>query len=275
LLSNNINRDIIESAPNLRIIANYAVGYNNIDVDWATIRDIAILNTPGVLTDATADLTFGLLLCAARRICEGDRIVRSGTWTGWHPEQLLGTQVTGKKLGIIGMGRIGQAVAKRALAFSMHILYNSRQRLPLGIERELGASFCSLPQLLAQSDFVSIHCPLNPDTYHLLNQHNLSQLKPGAILINTARGPIVDEDALVYALQNGVISAAALDVYEHEPQIHPGLLQLPQVVLAPHLGSASTDTRREMAATLVRGILSLLNGHIPHNLVNPEIRLHK
>ncbi len=271
LLTDRIDSKAIQAGPNLKIIANYAVGYNNIDVDWATAFDIAVLNTPGVLTDASADLAFGLLLAAARRIPEGDRFIRKGQWKGWDPSLLLGPHVSGKTLGILGMGRIGQAVAKRAIGFGMKLLYSNQRQLPAGIERELGAEFVTVNDLLTQSDFVSLHCPLTPETKHLINRKSLAQMKPGAILINTARGAVVDEDALVETLQSGHLFAAGLDVYEDEPNVHPGLLAHPQVVLAPHLGSATQETRNEMASLLVRGIQALFKNKVPNNLINPEI----
>ena len=230
LLSDKIDQPLIDKAPNLKIIANYAVGYNNIEMGWATVKDIGVLNTPDVLTDTTADLAMALLLATARRITEGERLVRRGEWTGWAPELLLGMQVTGKRLGIIGLGRIGQAVAKRACAFSMPIVYHNRQRLYAGLERDLGAQLLPLDELLATSDIVSIHCPLTPKTKHLLDAEKLKLMKKGAILINTARGPIVDENALVEALKSGALSAAGLDVYEEEPTIHPELFKLENIL---------------------------------------------
>lgn len=271
LLTDSIDAKIISAGSHLKIIANYAVGYNNIDVDWATLRNIAVLNTPGVLTEASADMTFALLLAAARRVQEGDQLIRKGQWCGWEPEQLLGLQVSGKTLGIVGMGRIGVAVAQRAKGFGLRIVYNNPQPLPSGQERDLGAKYVSLAELLAQSDFVSLHCPLTPNTRHLINANTLAQMKQGAILINTARGAIVDETALVHALKNKHLFAAALDVFESEPRVRDALLEMPQVVLTPHLGSATVETRHEMAMTLVRGILMLFQKQIPHNIVNPEV----
>ncbi len=271
LLSDKIDQELIEQAPHLKIIANYAVGYNNIDTDWATYKDIAILNTPDVLTDATADLAMALLLAAARRLPEGEKLIRRGEWQGWAPKLLLGLQVTGKRLGIIGLGRIGQAFAKRAKAFSMTITYHNRQRVPAGIERELGAQWLPLEELLSTSDIISLHCPLTPETHHLINAKTLSLMKKGTLLINTARGPIIDENALVEALQSEHLLAAGLDVYEKEPEIHPELLKLDNVVLAPHLGTSTTETRLKMVDLLIKGIDEILGFRYPTNLINPEI----
>ncbi|TNE49984.1 MAG: D-glycerate dehydrogenase [Deltaproteobacteria bacterium] len=271
LLTDSIDQNIISAGSKLKIIGNYAVGTNNIDVDWATVNDIAVLNTPGVLTDASADMAFALLLATARRLGEADRFVRDGKWSGWDPTLLLGTQVTGKTLGIVGMGRIGIAMAQRAKGFGMRILYTNRQPVPAGLERDLGATFVELSGLIEKSDFVSLHCPLTPTTRHLFNAKVLSAMKPGSILINTARGPVVDEAALVEALENGPLRAAGLDVFEDEPNVHPKLKTLPNVLLAPHVGSATVETRSEMADLLVRGIQTLLRDEQPNNLVNPEV----
>ncbi len=271
LITDEITPQVIDAAPNLRIIANYAVGYNNIHVDWATRRKIPVLHTPHVLTDASADLAFALLLAVARRVVESDAWLRSGAWQGWKPQQMLGSHVTGKTLGIVGMGRIGLAMARRARGFEMPILYAHPERLAIGLERELGARHTELEELLAQSDFVSLHCPLTPQTHHLMNAGRLQQMKPGAILINTARGPIIDEAALVQALETGPLQGAGLDVFEQEPAIHPGLLASPRVVLTPHVGSATEETRAQMTALLVDGIDAILQGRMPHNVVNPEV----
>ncbi len=271
LLTDSIDQTIISAGNKLKIIGNYAVGTNNIDVDWATVNDIAVLNTPGALTDASADMAFALLLAAARRLGEADRFIREGKWLGWDPTLLLGTQVTGKTLGIVGMGRIGIAMAQRAKGFGMRILYTNRQPVPKGLERDLGATFVELSGLTELSDFVSLHCPLTPATKHLFNAKVLSAMKPGSILINTARGPIVDEEALVEALEHGPLRAAGLDVFEDEPNVHPKLRTLPNVLLAPHVGSATEETRSEMAEMLVRGIQTLLRDEQPNNLVNPEV----
>lgn len=271
LLQDQIDKEVFKAGRKLKIVGNYAVGTNNINVDWATLKDIAVLNTPYVLTDASADMAFALLLSVARRLREGDQLVRSGQWTGWQPAQMLGTQVSGKTLGIVGMGRIGQALARRALAFNMRILYHNRHPLPIGLEREFGTTRLPLNELLQQSDFVSLHCPLTPQTKHLIDQEALDLMPSHAFLINTARGPVVDEQALVDALKSGSIAGAGLDVYEEEPQVHPDLCTLENVVLTPHLGSATHETRAAMARILVNGVLSLLNGQRPPNLINPEV----
>lgn len=271
LLTDKIDTSVISAGSSLKIVANYAVGTNNIDVDWATVSDVAVLNTPGVLTDASADMAFALLLATARRLGEADRFVREGKWQGWEPNLLLGTQVTGKTLGIVGMGRIGVAMAQRARGFGMQILYTNRQPVPAGLERDLGASFVELDELVQRSDFVSLHCPLTPKTRHMFNRKILSSMKQGSILINTARGPVVDEKALVEALEQGPLRAAGLDVFEDEPNVHPKLLTLPNVLLAPHVGSATHETRSEMANILVQGIQKVLNDEQPNNLVNPEV----
>lgn len=271
LLTDEIDQELMNAAPRLRIVANYAVGHNNINIDWATFKDIAVLNTPGVLTDASADLAFALLLAAARRVPESDRFVREGKWTGWSPTMLLGTEVTGKTLGLVGMGRIGQAMARRARGFEMPILYSNREPVQESIERELGATYVELDELLERSDFVSLHCPLTPKTKHLLNAKKLAKMKPGSILINTARGPIVDERALAQALKEGPLAAAGLDVFEDEPQVHPDLLAQDNVVLTPHTGSASREAREAMVELLVRGIQQIFSGGHPHNLLNPEV----
>lgn len=266
-----VDREVIESAPLLKIIANYGVGFNHIDLDYATQRGIFVTNTPGVLTDATADLAWALLLDVARRVSEGDRFLRKNEWTGWTPTFMLGSQVTGKTLGIIGMGRIGQAVAKRARGFEMRVLYYSRTRLPEEQEAECRAQFVDLPTLLKESDFVSLHCPYTPETHHLIGENELSMMKPSAYLINTARGSVVDEQALIRALKNGVIRGAALDVYEHEPQIPEELKKMEQVVLAPHLGSATEETRTRMAQMVVDNLLAFFQGQSLPNLVNTEL----
>ncbi|MCB9641132.1 MAG: D-glycerate dehydrogenase [Myxococcales bacterium] len=271
MISDDIDPAIMDAAPQLKIIANYAVGYNNINIDWATRRNIPVLHTPHVLTDASADLAFTLLVATARRVVECDQWLRAGQWQGWKPGLMLGTQITGKTLGIVGMGRIGQALARRARGFEMPILYTNPEQLPSSLEREFGARYVELEELLAQSDFVSLHCPLNPKTHHLINAERLQQMKQGAILINTARGPIVDEEALVHALLSGHIQGAGLDVFEQEPEVHPGLVESPKVILTPHIGSATEETRAQMSAVLVDGINTILQGKVPHNVVNSEV----
>src|SRR5262245_27472676 len=249
-LTDRIDADVLDSARSLKIIANYAVGYNNIDVDAARQRGIIVTNTPDVLTDATADLTWALILASARRVIEGDHLVRSGLWTGWTPTQLLGASVAGRTLGIVGMGRIGQAVAHRAAGFDMKVTYWSHRPVD-GRPGAAAWEFLTLPALLAGSDIVSIHVPLTQETRHLIGRPELAQMRRSAILINTARGPIVDESALVDALTNGQIGGAGLDVFEDEPRLYPQLASLPQVVLLPHLGSATMETRVKMGMMCV------------------------
>ncbi|MEM2475401.1 MAG: glyoxylate reductase [Thermofilaceae archaeon] len=276
LLTDRIDRELLDNAPRLGIVAQYAVGYDNIDVEYATQKGVYITNTPGVLTDATADLAWALLLAAARRIVEADRFVRSGeywrTGTGWHPLMMLGYHVTGKTLGIIGMGRIGQAVARRAKGFNMRILYYQRHRLQEELERELGAQYVDLETLLRESDFVTIHVPLTKETYRMIGERELKLMKRTAILVNTARGAVIDEQALVKALKEGWIAAAGLDVFEREPlpPDHP-LTKLDNVVLAPHIGSATYETRAAMAELVARNLVAFYKGEVPPNLVNREV----
>lgn len=266
-LTDRIDADMLDSARSLKIIANYAVGYNNIDVDAARQRSIVVTNTPDVLTDATADLTWALILATARRVIEGDRLVRSGHWTGWTPTQLLGASVAGRTLGIIGMGRIGQAVAHRAAGFGMKISYWSHRRID-GRPGAAAWEFLTLPALLAGSDIVSIHVPLTQETRHLIGAHELMQMRRGAMLINTARGQIVNEPALVDALTTGEIAGAGLDVFEDEPRLHPQLASLPQVVLLPHLGSATMETRVRMGMMCVNNVEAVLAERAAPNRVN-------
>jgi len=271
LLTDSIDEDILEAAPNLKVVANFAVGFNNIDVAAATRRRIPVTNTPGVLTDSTADMAWALLMDAARRLSEGDRLVRTRQWTGWGPLQLLGADITGATLGIIGLGRIGQALARRARGFEMRVCYWNRTRLSEQEERELGVQYCSMDTLLGESDFLSLHVALNDETHHLIGASELGRMKPNAILINTARGPIVDEAALVEALKTGVIAAAGLDVYEREPILERELYDLENVVLAPHLGSATIGTRTKMGNMAVENCLLACQGQRPINLVNGEV----
>ena len=266
-LTDRLDADVLAAAPRLKIVANYAVGYNNIDVDAARQRGIVVTNTPDVLTDATADLTWALILATARRVIEGDRLVRSGQWTGWTPTQLLGTAVAGRTLGIIGMGRIGQAVAQRAAGFRMKVCYCSRRRADSPSDA-VAWEFLPLQALLAGSDIVTIHVPLTQDTRHLIGAQELAKMHRAAILINTARGPIVDESALVAALTSGAISGAGLDVFEEEPRLHPRLATMPQVVLLPHLGSATMDARVDMGMTCVKNIEAVLSGQAAPNRVS-------
>ena len=269
LLSDRIDREVLE-ASSLKIVANVAVGYDNIDVEAATELKIMVTNTPGVLTEATADLTFGLILAVARRIVEGDKLMREGHFLGWELDLLLGTDVHGKTLGVVGFGRIGQAVARRARGFGMEVLYFNRSRKPEA-ERELGAEFVPFEELLQRSDFISIHLPLTPETHHLFSAKEFKLMKPTAFLINVARGSIVDEEALVQALKAGELAGAALDVFEHEPRVHPDLLKKENVVLTPHIGSAGRETRIKIALIAVENVIAALSGRRPSYLVNPEV----
>ena len=269
LLTDKINAQTMDAAPHLKIIANVAVGYDNIDVAAATERGIIVTNTPGAMTECTADLAFALILAAARHIVPADAYMRAGKFTGWELFQPhLGLELTGKTLGIVGMGRIGTAVARRAaLGFNMNVLYTGNNPNPEA-EQELGAQFVSFPDLLRQSDFVSIHTPLTAQTRHLFTLAEFRQMQSHAILINTARGPIVKEDDLVQALQQGMIGGAGLDVFEEEPKAHPGLAELPNVVMVPHIGSATTETRRRMAMMAAANVVEVLGGGRPLNPVN-------
>jgi glyoxylate reductase len=250
-----MDRAVIEAGPDLKVISTVAVGYNNIDVIAARERGIVVTNTPDVLTEATANLTWALLLDITRRISEGDRLVRRGGWKGWSFDFMLGSDLQGKQMGIVGFGRIGRAVAARAAAFGMRVAYLARSP-----RDSAGAEPMPLDRLLSTSDVVSLHCPLTPDTQHLIDQRALARMKRSAYLINAARGPIVDEGALAWALKNHIIAGAALDVYENEPQVHPDLLTLDNIVLAPHLGSASTETRTAMADLAVQNAVAVLQG---------------
>jgi glyoxylate reductase len=265
-LTDRIGETLLSEASRLKIVANYAVGYNNIDVAAARERGIVVTNTPDVLTDATADLTWALLLAVARRVVEGDAWVRTGTWTGWAPTQMLGTDVTGKTLGIVGMGRIGQAVAQRAQGFRMPVLYASRRPCssPPG-----GPPWTarSLQDVLRNADFISLHVPLSDTTRHLIGMHEFAMMKPTSFLINTSRGPVIDEAALLSALRSGRIAGAGLDVYEHEPTVQAGLFALPNVVLLPHLGSATVDTRVRMGLICLENIAAVLQGQAAPNRV--------
>ena len=271
MITDAVDDELLGRAPRLKMIANMGVGYNHIDIAAATRRSIPVSNTPGVLTDATADLAFTLILAVARRVVEGDRRVREGKFKLWAPFLFLGREVSGKTLGIVGVGRIGRAVARRAAGFGMRVLYHNRSRLTPAEERESPAEYADLNTLLAQADFVSLHVPLSGETRHLIGAAELSRMKPTAYLINTARGPVVDEVALLATLQRGMIAGAGLDVYENEPALTPGLADLPNVVLLPHVGSATLETRTAMAAMAARNLIAGLDGQRPPNLVNPEV----
>ena len=271
LLTDPITAEIMDALPTVKIFANYAVGFNNIDVEAATKRKVAITNTPGVLTDTTADFAWTLLMAAGRRLVEADKFCRAGKFDGWGPMLLLGHDIHHKTLGIVGMGRIGQAVAQRARGFEMKVLYTDEVRLAPEREKELNATFMSLDQLLKESDFVSLHVPLMPSTKHLISKKQLGMMKPTAVLVNTSRGPVVDEKALVDALRSKVIFAAGLDVYEAEPALAPGLAELDNVIIPPHIASATTDTRTKMATMAAGNLVAFFKGERPPNIVNPEV----
>jgi glyoxylate reductase len=251
----------------LKVIANMAVGYDNVDLDAAGERDVVVTNTPEVLNETTADTVFMLLLAAARRLGEAERLLRSGGWEAWGPMQLTGPDVWGKKLGVVGFGRIGQAVARRARGFDMEVLYHDQYRNE-SAEKETGAQYLELDELLRTCDFISVHTPLTPETRHLIGQGELDLMQPTSVLVNSSRGPVVDEGALADALAERRIFAAGLDVYEAEPEVHPKLLELENVVLAPHIGSASIETRNKMAALAAENIVAVLAGQEPKTPVN-------
>ena len=267
LLVDRIDREVISAGRRLRIIANCAVGFDNIDVASARERGILVTNTPGVLTEATADLTWALILAVARKIPQADRFVKEKSFTGWELDLFLGREVTGRRLGIIGLGRIGKAVAERARAFRMEVVYYDPTRLAEGEERDNGLSYLPLDELLSSADIVTIHASLNPETHHLLSAEKLKLMKRTAILVNVARGPIVDEAALAEALAKGELWGAGLDVYEREPEIEERLLRLDNVVLLPHIGSATYETRSRMAMAAARNLVQGLRGERPDNLI--------
>jgi lactate dehydrogenase-like 2-hydroxyacid dehydrogenase len=262
---------VLATLDGIRVIANVAVGYDNIDVPAATRHGILVTHTPDVLTDTTADFGFALLLAAARRVVEGHHFVHSGQWTKWRVDLLVGQDVHHRTLGIFGMGRIGRAVARRAAGFSMRIIYYDVRRAPEAVEKQLGLELVSAEQLLRESDFVSLHVPLTSETRHLIGARELSMMKPTAILVNSSRGPVVDEPALADALDRRVIAGAGIDVFEHEPQVHPALLKLENVVLAPHIASASVDTRIKMSMMAAENAVAAIEGRRPPNLLNPEL----
>lgn len=271
LLQDTVDRDVVAANPALKVIASMTIIPANIDVAAASARKIPVTVIPPMVTEATADLTWALLLAVARRVAEADRLMRIGVFPGAQSSHLEGQGVSGKSLGLVGCGRVGQAVARRARGFGMRLLYHDPRRLPAAEEAVLGVQWAELETLLAESDFVSIHVGLTPRTRHLIGAAELGRMKPTAYLINTARGPIVDEKALVAALTEGRIAGAGLDVYEHEPHVEPELLKLPNVVLTPHLGSAVVDLREEMAMIVVENIFAIIEGRRPPNCVNPEI----
>ena len=272
LLTDPIDEEVFDAAPKLRIVSQYAVGYDNIKVEEATKRGVYVTNTPGVLTETVADFTFALMLAVARRVVEADRYVREGKWkVGWHPLMMVGTDVYGATLGIVGLGRIGSAVARRAKGFNMRVIYYDVVRRE-DLEKELGIEYVSLDKLLEESDYVSLHTPLTPQTYHLIGEEQLKKMKKTAFLINTARGKVVDQKALYKALKEGWIAGAGLDVFEQEP-ISPDdpLLELDNVVLAPHAASASYETRSRMAEMVADNLIAFLKGEVPPNLVNKDV----
>ncbi len=264
LLHDRVDEELLMAAgPQLRCVANVAVGYDNVDLEAAARHGVTVTNTPGVLDDATADLTFGLILAATRRLGEGERLIRSGREWSWGMGFMLGSGLQGKRLGIVGLGGIGRKVAERARAFGMEIAYHSRHPAPAEVEAALEAERLPLAELLATADVVSLHTPLTPETRHLIGTAELEAMKPSAVLVNASRGPVVDERALAAALAEGQIAAAGLDVYEHEPLVEPALLDLDNVVLAPHLGSATVETRTAMAELAARNAISVLSGQGP------------
>lgn len=270
LLTEKVDEELLAVAPKLRIAATVSVGYDNIDVPACTRRKIVVTHTPGVLDETTADFAWTLLMAIARRLVEGDAWTRSGTWPGWDLDQLLGGDVWGKTLGIVGMGRIGRGVARRAQGFQMRVLYHDQVRLAADVEKELCAEYASFENLLGESDFVTLHVPLLPDTRHLISTAQLERMKRTAYLINTSRGPVVDEAALVDALERKLIAGAGLDVYEYEPKVPPALIPRKDVILAPHIASASIETRTKMAVMAATNAAALFEGKRPPNALNAD-----
>ena len=268
-LTDRIDDKLLARCPKLKAVANIAVGYNNIDLAACTARGVMATNTPGVLDDSTADLAWALILGTARRLTELERRVRAGEWTGWRLKQWLGIDVHHATLGIFGMGRIGQAIARRAAGFEMKVVYHNRRRLTADIEQRLGATYVTQEDLLRQADFVVLQVPYSPETHHMIGARELKLMKPTAILINSTRGGVVDDAALIAALKSGVIRAAGLDVFENEPRLNPEFLRLDNVVLMPHIGSSTEATRRAMAMTAARNLVAALTGSKPPNLLNP------
>lgn len=271
LLTDRVDEEVLEAAPDLRVVANYAVGFDNVDVPACTRRGVLVTNTPDVLTEATADMAWALLLAAARGVARGDRFLRTGAPWAWGPEMMLGREVHGRTLGIVGLGRIGRAVARRAAGFGMRVVYHGRTRAPEEVEAELGVAFLPFGDLLAEADLVTVHVSLDDRTRHLFDAEAFRRMKPTAVLVNTSRGPVVDETALAEALLEGEIFAAGLDVFEREPEVHPRILEAENAVLVPHLGSATVETRGEMARLAVENLLAGLRGERPPSPVNPEV----
>jgi len=270
MLSDTFDKEVIGSLPNLKVISNYAVGFNNIDLESATKRKISVTNTPDVLTNATAELSWSLLFAVARRVVESDKFMRKGKWKGWNPLQCLGSDVSGKTLGIIGAGRIGSAMARMSTGFNMRVLYTSHHPNE-ELEKQIDAKFVDLEALLKDSDYISIHVPLTNETQHMITEKELKMMKPSAYLINTSRGAVIKEADLVQCLKEEVIAGAGLDVYEFEPKVTEGLAELDNVVMCPHIGSATKETRAKMAMTAVENLISVLKGEKAPNIVNPEV----
>lgn len=271
LLSDKVDKEVMSELKNLKVIANYAVGYNNIDLKEATKRGIIVTNTPDVLTETTADLTFALVLASARRIVETDKLLRNGDFDGWTPKLFLGKEVNHKTLGIIGLGRIGQAVAKRAKAFNMEVIYNNRNRLKKSKESELGVKYKKFEDLLKMSDYITINAPLNESTYHMFGKNEFKLMKEDSFIINTGRGPIINEKELVEALKNEEIAGCGLDVYENEPEVEKDLIDFDNVVLTPHIGSATYEARDKMAELAAKGAISGYKRESANNIVNDEL----
>jgi glyoxylate reductase len=271
LITDTIDVPLLDACPSLKVVSNVAVGFNNIDVAAATQRGVVVTNTPDVLTETTADFAWTLLMATARRVVEADRYVREGKFTQWEYMLLLGGDIHGKTLGVVGFGRIGRAMARRALGFNMRVLYQDAVAADAATEKELRATRVDIATLLRESDFVTLHTPLLPETQHLINPQSLRTMKKTAYLVNASRGPVVDEAALAQALKEGRIAGAGIDVFEREPEVHPALIGLPNVVLAPHIASASSDTRVKMAMLAVDNCLAVLEGKTPPTPVNPEV----
>jgi len=271
LLTDAIDLELLQSTPRLKVVANFAVGFNNVAVDSATQLGVVVTNTPGVLTETTADFAWTLLMAAARRVVEADKFARAGKFKAWGPRMFLGYDIYGKTLGLVGLGRIGQAVARRAAGFNMRVVFHDPESIPDRIIKELGVTRLPFDELLRVSDFISLHVPLFPETHRLLNDHTFALMKPTCIVINTSRGPVVDEKALVSAVRDGKIAGAGLDVFEREPEIEPELFAMENVILAPHIASASHETRLRMCMMAADNLIAALKGERPPNLVNPEV----
>ena len=271
LLTEKVDDELLVAAPKLRVASTVSVGFDHLDVPACTRHKVVATNTPGVLDDTTADFAWTLLMAVARRVVEGDAWMRSGTWPGWDLDQLLGGDIWGKTLGVVGFGRIGRGVARRSQGFQMRVLYHDDVRAAADVERELHAEFVDFDRLLRESDFISLHVPLLPGTRHLISKDAFGKMKPAAYLINTARGPVVDEAALIEALEQKKIAGAALDVYEHEPKVNPALVARRDVILAPHIASASVETRTKMAVMAANNASALFEGRRPPNALNPEV----